>query len=36
MAQSDSTLSRAEYRALLRDIKKLVTQSKRKPTDEKQ
>jgi hypothetical protein len=35
MAPSDSTLSRAEYRALLRDIKKLVTQSKKRPTDEK-
>ncbi len=31
----DSTLSRAEYRALLRDIKKLVTQSKKRPADAK-
>lgn len=35
MSSTDSTLSRAEYRALLRDIKKLVTQSRKKPADEK-
>ncbi len=35
MAQSDSTLSRTEYRALLRDVRKLVEQSKEKPADAK-